>query len=38
MLAPVNSRAEPKFGPRQTIWAVILVLGAVVLMRLLLAH
>ena len=38
MLAPVNSREEPRFGPRQTIWVVILAFGTVALMRLLLAH
>jgi hypothetical protein len=38
MLAPVNSKSEPKFGPRQIIWSVILAIGTVALMRLLLAH
>jgi hypothetical protein len=37
MLAPVNSREEPRFGPRQTMWVLILAFGIVALMRLFLA-
>ena len=38
MLAPVNSKPEPKFGWKQAICVLILAFGTVALMRLLLAH
>ena len=38
MLAPVNSKHEPKFGVREAVWVVILAFATVGLMRLLLAH
>lgn len=37
MLAPVDSRREPRFGLRQTLLAMALTLGTMALMRLLLA-
>ena len=37
MLAPVDARREPRFGMRQALWAATFVVGAMVLMRLLLA-
>jgi len=38
MLAPVNSKSEPRFGPRQAILFVILAFGTVALVRLLLVR
>jgi hypothetical protein len=38
ILAPVNSRQEPKFGVRQSMWLVTLTFGGIALMRLLLAQ
>ena len=38
MLAPVNSRREPRFGVWQTMYVMTLVFGTVAVMRLLLAH
>ncbi len=37
MLAPVDSRREPRFGLRQTLLGMALTLGTMALMRLLLA-
>ena len=38
ILAPVNCRQEPKFGPRQAMLVLTLAFGTVAVMRLLLAH